>query len=119
MYYEIKTRIANLISFLFCLLAIFINYSRIMTFFVIGLSVIELIHISFGDITKSYRLLGKKSFSLVYFISLIIFSLLCLIIFFILSLNGKIYIASIFIAFIFDFIANYARFRKIKNRRKK
>lgn len=116
---EKRARIANLISLLFCFLAVFINYHRIITLFVIGLSVIELIHVFFGDITQSYMLLGRKQFLRIYLASIILFFLLCFTVFFILSLKGKVYISSIFAAFLFDSIANYARFRKIKNRRKK
>ncbi len=117
MYCEIKARIANLISLIFCVVAISANYHWIMTLFVVVLAVIEAIHTFFGDITKSYRLLRNRIFFRVYATSLILFFITSLLAFFIVNLNGRISLLSIAIAFISNFIADNTRNRELKNKK--
>lgn len=115
---EIRARLANFISLLFCLVAISINLFTIITFFVVILTLLEAGHLLFGDVTDSYRLLRKKKFLEFYIASLILFSLSYLLILFIVDLYGKIYFTSIFIAFISDFIANKIRIGNLKKNKK-
>lgn len=125
---EKSARAANLISLFFCLIVISIDYVRIITIFIIVLAILQTIHIIFGDVTDSYRLLRKKRFLRLYTISLAIFSFLDLLILFIInfSLNTKIYFFSILLSFLADFIANKLRVRRLdykefvfKNKKKK
>jgi hypothetical protein len=115
---EKNARSANLISLLFCLIAIWINFIAIVTFLVAVLAIVQVIHIVFGDITKSYRLLRKKQFLRIYAFALILFILSYLAVF-VVNLKGRIYFSAILIAFVADFIANKIRAGKVRRINKK
>lgn len=120
---EKYARIANFLSLIFCAIAIIINFNSIITFLVGILALLQTIHIFFGDVTDSYRLLRKKRFVRLYTVTLIIFSLLDLFTLFLFGLRERIYFLAILIAFLADFTANKMRVRKlnkpiIKNKEK-
>lgn len=118
---EKKARILNLISLIFCFIAILINFLPVITFLVVILAILQFIHIIFGDVTKSYRLLRKKQFLRLYILVLIIFSALDSLILFILnfSLSTRVYFASILISFLADFAANKIRVQKLNKIKRK
>ena len=122
---ERTARAFNFESLLACITAILLNVSQIITYLVVVLAMLQFIHLLFGDVTDSYRLLRKKKFLVFYLPVLIFFSALTLIAILILDWEAKIYFFLVFTAFFADFEANRIRVKKLdkiklnKKRKKK
>ena len=122
---ERTARAFNFESLLACITAILLNVSQIITYLVVVLAMLQFIHLLFGDVTDSYRLLRKKKFLGFYLPVLIFFSALTLIAILILDWEAKIYFFLVFTAFFADFEANRIRVKKLdkiklnKKRKKK
>ncbi len=122
---ERTARAFNFESLLACIIVLLLNVSQIITYFVLALAVLQVIHIIFGDVTDSYRLLRKKGFLRVYLPFLVFFFVLTLAAVIILDWEAKIYFLLILLAFLADFEANRTRVKKLnknkinKKRKKK
>ncbi|MFH1248839.1 MAG: hypothetical protein V1660_01680 [archaeon] len=116
---EIKAKILNLASLFFCGSAVFMSLNKFFSVVLIFLALLQFIHILFGDVTDSYRLLRKKRFMQIYKPSLIIFSFLTTLAVIILDSRWKIYFIISLFAFILDFQANKMRLKRLDKKKSK
>lgn len=122
---ERTARAFNFESLFACIIVILLNVSQIITYLAVVLASLQVIHIIFGDVTDSYRLLKKKGFLKFYLPVLVFFTLLALLAVIILDWEAKIYFLLILLAFLADFEANRIRVKKLgkiklnKKRKKK
>lgn len=107
--FEKRARIFNLISLVFCVISLYLNLSLTINILVLILLALQIIHLFFGDVTDSYRLLRKKKFLRFYTLALFVFFFLALFAIALLELKFKLYFTFLLLSFIPDFLANKIR----------
>ena len=111
---EKQARIFNLLSLVFCIISLYMNISFTINLLVSILLALQIVHILFGDVTDSYRLLMKKKFLVFYTAALFLFFLIALFAISFLELRLKFSFVSLLFSFIFDFTANKVRVQGLK-----
>lgn len=115
---EKKARTANFVSLAFCLIAISIKLKSPLNYIIGVLALLQILHLFFGDVTDSYRLLRKKMFLRFYAYILVLFSLLLVIILLIGDITNRLYFFIALLAFLGDFTANKIRVKQLDSIKK-